>query len=168
MTTTPCPPDPEPPEGGDPGGGDDESDPPGYPQNLRQRRTPPKLWPSASNTYGPDGYLITESYRDFTRNQIHNEFESLDEFLRHLEAPPRRKQVIIELLEEHGIVLDNLAEEIGKEYGDFDLICHIAWDQPPLTRKERANNVKKAKLFHQATANRPAAVLDRPARQIRR
>jgi len=51
------------------------------------------------------------------------------------------------LLEEHGIILDNLIEEIGKDYGDFDLICHIAYDQPPLTRKERANNVKKRNYF---------------------
>ena len=51
------------------------------------------------------------------------------------------------MLEEHGIILDNLAEEIGKDYGDFDLICHIAYDQPPLTRKERANNVKKRNYF---------------------
>ena len=59
----------------------------------------------------------------------------------------KKKQAIIELLEEHGIILDNLAEEIGKDYGDFDLICHIAYDQPPLTRKERANNVKKRNYF---------------------
>ena len=51
------------------------------------------------------------------------------------------------MLEEHGIILDNLAEQVGKEYGDFDLICHIAYDQPPLTRKERANNVKKRNYF---------------------
>jgi len=51
------------------------------------------------------------------------------------------------LLEEHGIILDNLIEEIGKDYGDFDLICHIAYDQPPLTRKDRANNVKKRDYF---------------------
>src|SRR5205814_10070128 len=50
-------------------------------------------------------------------------------------------------LEEHGIVLDNLALEVGKAYGDFDLICHIAYDQPPLTRKERANRVKKRNYF---------------------
>ena len=95
---------------------------------------------------GPDGSLITESYRDFTRKQIRSEFASLDEFLRHWNAA-NKKQAIIELLEDHGIVLDNLAEEIGKEYGDFDLICHIAYDQPPLTRKERANNVKKRNYF---------------------
>jgi len=96
--------------------------------------------------YGPEGNLVTESYRDFTRKQIHKEFASLDEFLSTWNAS-RKKQVIIELLEEHGIVLDNLAEEIGKEYGDFDLICHIAYDQPPLTRKERTNNVKKRNYF---------------------
>jgi len=96
--------------------------------------------------YGPDGSLITESYRDFTRKQIKSEFASLDEFLLRWNAAGK-KQAIIELLEEHGIILDNLAEEVGKEYGDFDLICHIAYDQPPLTRKERADNVKKRNYF---------------------
>jgi len=96
--------------------------------------------------YGPDGQLITESYRDFTRKQIRTEFASLDEFLRRWNTA-EKKQAIIELLEEHGIILDNLAEEIGKDYGDFDLICHIAYDQPPLTRRERANNVKKQNYF---------------------
>jgi type I restriction enzyme R subunit len=96
--------------------------------------------------YGPDGNLVTESYRDFTRKKIRAEFESLDEFLQRWNAT-KKKQVIIELLEEYGIILDNLAEEVGKEYGDFDLICHIAYDQSPLTRKERANNVKKRNYF---------------------
>ncbi len=44
-------------------------------------------------------------------------------------------------------MLANLAKEVGKDYGDFDLICHIAFDQPPLTRSERANNVKKRNYF---------------------
>ena len=96
--------------------------------------------------YGPDGNLITESYRDFTRKRIKSEFTSLDEFLRSWNAS-KKKQAIIDLLEEHGIILDNLAEEIGKDYSDFDLICHIAYDQPPLTRKERADNVKKRNYF---------------------
>jgi type I restriction enzyme R subunit len=96
--------------------------------------------------YGPDGQLITESYRDFSRKQIKSEFASLDEFLQRWNTA-KKKQAIIELLEEHGIILDNLAEEIGKDYGDFDLICHIAYDQPPLTRRERANNVKKRNYF---------------------
>ncbi|MFH2046304.1 MAG: DEAD/DEAH box helicase family protein [Pseudomonadota bacterium] len=96
--------------------------------------------------YGSDGNLITESYRDFTRKKIKSEFASIDEFLRQWNTA-KKKQVIIELLEEHGIILENLAELVGKEYGDFDLICHIAYDQPPLTRKERVNNVKKRNYF---------------------
>jgi type I restriction enzyme R subunit len=96
--------------------------------------------------YGPDGNLITESYRDYTRKQIKAEFASLDEFLRRWNSA-EKKQAIIDLLEEHGIVLANLAEQIGKEYGDFDLICHIAYDQPPLTRKERADKVRKRNHF---------------------
>jgi type I restriction enzyme, R subunit len=95
---------------------------------------------------GPDGNLITESYRDFTRNRIKSEYASLNDFLRSWNTS-KKKQAILELLEDHGIVLDNLAEEVGKDYGDFDLICHIAYDQPPLTRKERANNVKKRNYF---------------------
>lgn len=95
---------------------------------------------------GPDGNLITESYRDFSRKQIKSEFASLDEFLQRWKTA-RKKQAIIDLLEEHGIILDNLAQEVGKDYSDFDLICHIAYDQPPLTRKERANNVKKRNYF---------------------
>ncbi|RYE54427.1 MAG: restriction endonuclease, partial [Sphingobacteriales bacterium] len=54
---------------------------------------------------------------------------------------------IIDLLAEHGVILENLAEIVGKDYGDFDLICHIAFDQPPLTRKERAENVQKRNYF---------------------
>lgn len=95
---------------------------------------------------GPDGILVTESYRDFTRNKIKSEFASLDEFIRHWNSV-KKKKIIIELLEEHGILLELLADEVGKEFGDFDLICHIAYDQPPLTRKERANNVKKRDYF---------------------
>ena len=58
-----------------------------------------------------------------------------------------KKEAIIHELEEHGILLANLAQEVGPEYGDFDLICHIAYDMPPLTRKERADNVKKRNYF---------------------
>jgi type I restriction enzyme R subunit len=95
---------------------------------------------------GPDGNLITESYKDFSRKQIQSEFASLDDFLNRWNNAAK-KQAIIDELEEHGIVLENLAAEIGKDYGDFDLICHIAWGQPPLTRKERANKVKKRNYF---------------------
>jgi type I restriction enzyme R subunit len=98
--------------------------------------------------YGPDGNLITESYRQFSRNKIRSEFASLDTFLQRWHNAGK-KRAIIEELEEHGIILDNLAQEVGKDYGAFDLICHIAYDQPPLTRQERANNVKKRNYFTQ-------------------
>ncbi|MCA9734210.1 DEAD/DEAH box helicase family protein, partial [candidate division KSB1 bacterium] len=95
---------------------------------------------------GPDGKLITESYRDFSRRQIHSEYASLDEFLRTWNSA-EKKQAIIKELEEHGIVLENLAVEVGKNIDAFDLVCHIAYDQPPLTRSERANNVRKRNYF---------------------
>lgn len=95
---------------------------------------------------GPDGELITESYKDYSKKQIRSEYASLDDFLSKWNDA-NKKEAIIEELEEHGIILNNLAEEVGNEYGDFDLICHIAWGMPPLTRQERANNVKKRNYF---------------------
>jgi type I restriction enzyme R subunit len=138
----PVPPDP--PEGPD-GDGDDGGGNEGEKKYVVDG-VPVTIVAERVEYYGPDGQLITESYRDFSRKQIKSEFASLDEFLQRWNTA-KKKQAIIELLEEHGIILDNLAEEIGKDYGDFDLICHIAYDQPPLTRRERANNVKKRNYF---------------------
>ena len=95
---------------------------------------------------GADGTLITESYREFARRAITSEFRSLDEFIRKW-SQSERKQAIIDELEEHGIVLANLQEAVGKDFGDFDLIAHIAFDAPPLTRRERAEKVKKRNYF---------------------
>ena len=139
----PVPPDPE--------SGDDDDDtivdpdPPGT-KKIYVSGVSASIVAERIEYYGPDGDLITESYHDFSRKQIHKEFASLDEFLRRWKTT-EKKQALIEILEEYGIILDNLAEEVGKEYGDFDLICHIAYDQPPLTRKERADNVKKRNYF---------------------
>ena len=79
---------------------------------------------------GPDGKLITESYKDFARKQMRTEFASLDDFVRDWNEADRKTAMIIEL-EEHGILLENLALEVGKDFGDFDLLCHVAFDQPP-------------------------------------
>ena len=95
---------------------------------------------------GDDGKMVTESYRDYSRKNILNEFASLDDFLTKWKSS-KKKAAIIEALAEYGIELPKLAQEVGKDYGDFDLICHIAFDQPPLTRAERANNVKKRNYF---------------------
>ncbi|MEZ0148599.1 MAG: EcoAI/FtnUII family type I restriction enzme subunit R [Candidatus Reddybacter sp.] len=97
---------------------------------------------------GENGQMITESYRDYSRKNIRKEFDSLDDFLNKWQGS-KKKSAIIEELAEYGIELPKLAKEVGKDYGDFDLICHIAFDQPPLTRKERANNVKKRNYFTQ-------------------
>ncbi|CAM3097811.1 EcoAI/FtnUII family type I restriction enzme subunit R [Rariglobus hedericola] len=95
---------------------------------------------------GDDGRMVTESYCDYSRKHIRKEYASLDEFITTWNAS-KKKEAIIKELEEYGIELPKLAEEVGKEYGDFDLICHIAYDQPPLTRKERADKVKKRDYF---------------------
>ena len=95
---------------------------------------------------GADGRLVTESYRDYSRKAIKSEYAALDDFLAKWSSSERKEAIITELAE-HGIILDKLAEEVGREYGDFDLICHVAYDMPPLTRRERANNVKKSNYF---------------------
>jgi type I restriction enzyme R subunit len=92
------------------------------------------------------GKLITESLRDFTKKALRNRFASLDDFLRRWKAA-ERKQVIVEELAAEGLALDLVAEELGKDLDAFDLICHIAFDRKPLTRRERADNVKKRDVF---------------------
>ena len=139
----PVPPDPPPEDDTD--DDDDDNETEGV-KKVFISGVPARIIAERIEYIGEDGQLITESYKDFSRKKIHSEFESLDVFL-HQWNDAKKKQVLIEELEEHGIVFENLAEEIGKDYGIFDLICHIAYDQPPLTRKERADNVKKRNYF---------------------
>lgn len=107
--------------------------------------------------YGPDGKLITESLKDYTRQCVAKQFSSLDTFLRRW-SDADQKKVIIEELAQQGVLWDALQEEVEAKLNQpldpFDLICHVAFDQPPLTRKERANNVKKRNYFakYQGTA----------------
>lgn len=96
--------------------------------------------------YGSDGKLITESLKDYTRNTVRKDYASLDQFLKRWTSA-ERKAAIIKELEQHGVLFEPLAEEVGKELDAFDLICHVAFDQSALTRKERANNVKKRNYF---------------------
>ncbi|MHB9132349.1 MAG: EcoAI/FtnUII family type I restriction enzme subunit R [Armatimonadota bacterium] len=92
------------------------------------------------------GKLITESLRDFTRKALKKRFASLDDFLRRWNAA-ERKQAIIEELAAEGLPLEPLAEEVGKDLDPFDLICHVAFDRKPLTRRERAEHVRKRDIF---------------------
>ncbi len=92
------------------------------------------------------GKLITESLKEYTQRALKNEFRSMDEFLTRWSAA-EKKEAVIGALEEHGVFFEALAEEIGKDFDPFDLVCHVAWDMPPLTRRERAENVKKRNYF---------------------
>lgn len=96
--------------------------------------------------YGPEGKLITESLKDYTRQTVRKDYASLDEFLRRW-SKTERKTAILQELQEHGVLLEPLADEVGKDFDPFDLICHVAFDQPPLTRRERAEQVKKRNYF---------------------
>jgi len=92
------------------------------------------------------GKLVTESLRDFTKTALKKRFASLDDFLKRWKSA-ERKQAIIEELEAEGLPLDPIAEELGTDLDPFDLICHIAFDKKPMTRRERADNVRKRDVF---------------------
>lgn len=96
--------------------------------------------------YDSDGKLTTESFKDYTRNKFNKQYASLDEFTKRWNEA-ERKQVIINELANAGIIWEALREEIGNDMDAFDLICHVVYDQPPLTRRERANQVKKRDYF---------------------
>lgn len=96
--------------------------------------------------YGNDGKLVTESLKDYTRQHILKDYQSLDTFLRKWKGA-EKKSLIIEEFKKQGIIFAALEDEVGKDFDAFDLICHIAYDQPALTKKERANNVRKRNYF---------------------
>ena len=92
------------------------------------------------------GKPITTSLKDHTKNIINGQFASLDEFLNKWNSTDRKEAIIAEL-EEQGVIVEALYEAVDKQLDLFDLICHVAYDQPPMTRKERANHVKKRNYF---------------------
>jgi type I restriction enzyme R subunit len=96
--------------------------------------------------YDKDGKLITESLKDYSKKTITEEFKSLNLFLKKWNKAEKKSALISEL-EEQGVLLDELQREVGKDYDAFDLICHVAYDKKPLTRQERAKNVKKKNYF---------------------
>ena len=138
----PVPPDPEPDDHDD---DDDDEEDEGV-KKFHVSGVEVRILSERVEYLGEDGQMVMESYRDYSRKNIRKEFTSLDDFLQKWTSA-KKKTAIIEALDEYGIELPKLAQEVGKDYGDFDLICHIAFDQPPLTRHERANNVKKRNYF---------------------
>lgn len=99
---------------------------------------------------GPDGKLITESLKDFTRKKVKEQYATLTDFLKGWNEA-ERKQAVIEELAEQGVMWDDLIKDVSKKLGaepdPFDVICHIVYDQPPLSRKERAEQVRKQDYF---------------------
>lgn len=111
------------------------------------------------------GKLITESLTDYTRKAVHKNYASLNDFLATWNTAGK-KQVIVELLADQGIFLEELAGQIGSDYDPFDLICHVAFNQKPLTRRERAERVRKRNVFSKYGAKARAvleALLDKYA-----
>ncbi len=96
------------------------------------------------------GKLITESLRDYTRINLTKQYDSLDKFLQAWNDADRKAALLLEL-EAQGVLIEALAEELGKEGGTdldpFDLLLHVAYNMPPLTRRERASRVKKRNVF---------------------
>lgn len=145
--------DPEPPRstGGSGGGGGVTPPPPPQPprhkyvingQNIN-------IAHEIVSVLGEDGKTMkTESVQTFARNQIRHRYESLDQFVQKW-SEAERKQAILDELKEYAILIDAVREKNPslKDADIFDIICHVAFDQPPLTRKERADNVKKRNYF---------------------
>jgi type I restriction enzyme R subunit len=96
--------------------------------------------------FDSNGKPITISLKDHTKEIIKGKYASMEDFLltwNHAD----KKEAIIKELQEQGVMVEALYEAVDKQVDLFDLICHVAYDQPPLTRKERANNVKKRNYF---------------------
>lgn len=96
--------------------------------------------------YDKDGKLITETLNDFTKKTLKKEYRCLNDFLKKWKKTDK-KSIIINELREQGILIDELKQEVGKDFDEFDLICHVAFDKKPLTRKERVKNVRKKDYF---------------------
>ena len=148
--------DPEPPRGkgghggghGGGGGGNTPPEPGGHEKYIIDGQNI-HIAHEIVSVLGEDGKTMkTESVQTFARNQIRRRFESLDKFVQTW-SEAERKQAILDELKEYAILIDAVREknEALKDADIFDIICHVAFDQPPLTRKERANNVKKRNYF---------------------
>jgi type I restriction enzyme R subunit len=105
-----------------------------------------------------DGKLITESLKDYSRKKVLNSYASLEQFLTAWNNADRKEAILRELAEK-GVFIEELAEQVGREFDDFDLVCHVAYDQRPLTRRERAQKVKKRNVFTKY-GDKARAVLD--------
>ena len=137
------------------------ADPPSAPSGSVEPPEPPKHKPIVDrrgcrveiilktvSVYDTNGKLLRqESITDYTKENVRGEYATLDNFIRQWTAE-EKKENIRALLRERGIDLEQIkAEQNMADVDDFDFICHVAFDKKPLTRRERANNVKKRDFF---------------------
>lgn len=142
----------------------DETDPPVKYQVSRQEF---QIARERVSYYDRNGELTTESLKDYTRRTVNEAYQSLDRFLTQWQEVDR-KQAILDELRDHGVIVEALEEMVGKEYDLFDLVCYVAFDRPPLTRKERAEKVRKRDVFAKYSETARAvlnALLDKYADQ---
>src|SRR3990172_377197 len=138
--------EPEPIEEGDSGGEIYDPDTPKEVKKYYVKDVPVEIVYESVKYYDKDGVLITVSLKDFTCQNIQKLYNSLGDFLTKWNQAGRKAAIIAELVDQ-GVFIEELQERVGKDLDPFDLICHIAFDMPPLTRSERANNVKKRSYF---------------------
>ncbi|GEM48645.1 EcoAI/FtnUII family type I restriction enzme subunit R [Deinococcus cellulosilyticus] len=139
----------DPPNPPEPEGDISKPEPEGDPKAVRKyvvRNVTIEVAAERVMYYDANNQPITESLKDYTLKTLNREFASLDDFLRRWNAADRKK-TIIEELEGEGVFFEALNAELHLNLDPFDLICHLAWDQPPLTRQERAAKVKKRDPF---------------------
>ncbi len=142
------PPTPQPPK---PGPDPDPPNPPPerYVSIVEEGNITVRILDMTAKIYDRDGRLLrTESITDYTKENIRGHYATLDNFIRRWTAD-EKKQEIKTLLREKGIDLEAMKQEHGMEdVDDFDFLCHVAYDAKPLTRRERAENVKKRDFLH--------------------
>lgn len=133
-----------------PGGNSDEDDYYAAPKKYRVNDVDVRISNERVYYYDVGGKLITENLIDYTKRNIRSEYATLEEFLRKWKST-EQKQSLLDELKKHGVLLEALFDEEPhlKNLDEFDLICHLAYDQKPLTKTERANNVKKRGYIYQ-------------------
>lgn len=139
-------PDPQPYDEPEPPNIDIGEGPPPRRRKVHVKGVPVEIINERVQYHGTDGRIITESLTDYTRRNILGRFANLDSFLTTWKAT-ERKRALIDELENEGVLLAAIEDEVGSEFDPFDLICHVAFDRKPLTRRERAECVIKRDYF---------------------
>ena len=135
--------DPAPPEDPDDGEGGGVGEPR---SKYRVSGVPVSIVAERVQYYAADGRLVTEALHDYTKTAVTERYASLDAFLRRWSEADKKQAVVDELIEQ-GVIFEALRDAVGKDLDPFDLVCHVAFDRPPLTRRERADQVKKRDVF---------------------